>query len=362
MREIKKSEMKNTRKESEREQIWKITLVVLIVGLGLLLFKQARIFLSGILGAFTLFVLLRRHTYRLQEKIGTTTATSIVITGVVLFIMIPLSLLVWYVINRIQNVDWSPESLLEPARQAITLIQEKTGFDILSEKSIGFIARNMTMIGHQIINGIGGFIANILACIIILFFMLSGGKTMEKYLASVLPFNEKNKKEIVERVHIMVRSNAIGIPLLALIQGLIAFIGYLAFGVPNAALSGILTGLCSMVPVVGTMLVWIPISIYFMALGLWGKAIGLIIFGAVIISQSDNLIRFILQKKMANTHPLITIFGVIAGVPIFGFLGIIFGPILVSLFLMFLDMFRKEYLDGETGPGITSQPSDGSEA
>ena len=105
-----------------------------------------------------------------------------------------------------------------------------------------------------------------------------------------------------------------------------------------------LTGLCSVVPLVGTMIIWIPLCIYFAVLGLWGKAVGLLLFSAVFISQSDNLIRFILQKKLANTHPLITIFGVVAGLPMFGFMGIIFGPLLVSLFLLFIDMFRKEYL------------------
>lgn len=156
----------------------------------------------------------------------------------------------------------------------------------------------------------------------------------------------------------MVKSNAIGIPLLALIQGLIAWIGYMFFGVPNAFLSAFLTGLCSVVPIVGTMVVWVPLSIYFMALGLWGKAIGLLLFSAVFISQSDNLIRFILQKKLADTHPLITIFGVVAGLQIFGFIGIIFGPLLVSLFLLFLDMFRKEYLanDEEDVPVSADPP------
>ncbi|EJW89534.1 protein belonging to Uncharacterized protein family UPF0118, partial [gut metagenome] len=73
-------------------------------------------------------------------------------------------------------------------------------------------------------------------------------------------------------------------------------------------------------------------------------AIGILLFGSLVISQCDNLIRFILQKKMANTHPLITIFGVVIGIPLFGVMGIIFGPLIVSLFLLFLEMFRKEYL------------------
>ena len=167
---------------------------------------------------------------------------------------------------------------------------------------------------------------------------------MENYLSSLIPMKNVNKRETIDRVNVMVKSNAIGIPLLAFIQGVIAWIGYMFFGVPNAFLMAFLTGLCSVVPLVGTMIIWIPLCIYFAVLGLWGKAVGLLLFSAVFISQSDNLIRFILQKKLANTHPLITIFGVVAGLPMFGFMGIIFGPLLVSLFLLFIDMFRKEYL------------------
>lgn len=79
--------------------------------------------------------------------------------------------------------------------------------------------------------------------------------------------------------------------------------------------------------------------------GDWFNAIGLFAYGAIVISQSDNLIRFILQKKMADIHPLITIFGVVIGLPIFGFMGVIFGPLLLSLFFLLVDMFKKEYLD-----------------
>ena len=105
-----------------------------------------------------------------------------------------------------------------------------------------------------------------------------------------------------------------------------------------------LTAFASVIPIVGTTLVWFPISIYFLLIGDWIHALVLLGYGGIIIAQCDNLIRFILQKKMANIHPLITIFGVVAGLPIFGFMGIIFGPLLVSLFLLFVDMFREEYL------------------
>jgi predicted PurR-regulated permease PerM len=145
----------------------------------------------------------------------------------------------------------------------------------------------------------------------------------------------------------IVRSNAIGIPLLAVIQGGVALIGYFIFGAPNAWLIGVLTCFSTIIPMVGTALVWFPVAAYLALTGEWANAIGLAAYGGIVVSQCDNLIRFILQKKMADTHPLITIFGVVIGLSLFGFMGVIFGPLVLSLFLLFVDMFKKEYLDNK---------------
>lgn len=328
-----------------RELIWEYALLILIFVLGIVLFRQLQSFISGILGAMTLYILLRKPAFRLTEKTGRSTlSASIILVCVILFIVIPLSLLVWFIISKLQQVNWNTNDILAPVMQTIDAVKEKFGINLVSEKSITFMAGKVTALGQSVINGIGDFFINVAAALVVLFFLLTGGKKMEDYLSSLIPMKKVNKMETIDRINVMVKSNAIGIPLLALIQGLIAWVGYVSFGVPNAFLSAFMTGLCSMVPIVGTMVIWIPIGIYFAVIGLWGKAIGIILFGAIFISQSDNLIRFILQKKLANTHPLITISGVVIGLPLFGFMGIIFGPLLVSLFLLFLDMFKKEYL------------------
>lgn len=127
------------------------------------------------------------------------------------------------------------------------------------------------------------------------------------------PFNETNTQEIVHEINMIVRSNAIGIPLLAVIQGGVAMLGYWIFDAPNILFSGFLTGFASIIPMAGTALVWIPIAIYMALIGNWFQAIGLVIFGSLVISQLDNLIRFVIQKKMADIHPLITVFGVVIG-------------------------------------------------
>ena len=324
---------------NSRERIFKVTLVALIVGLGIILFRQARPFFGGILSAFTLYILLRRPTFRLAERLRRPTlATVIMVLAVIIFIAVPLTLIIWFIVSQIQQAEWNVGEIIAPAQQMFDIIEKRFGIDIVSQQTISFVAGKLTALGQSVLGGIGNFFVNLLVAVLLLFFLLNGGRKMEQYLASIIPMKNINKRETMEKVNKMVKSNAIGIPMVATLQGIIAFIGYMIFDVPNAGLAAIATGFCSIVPIVGTMVVWVPLGIYFMVLGQWGQAIGLLVFSAIFISQSDNLLRFILQKKMADTHPLITIFGVFLGLSLFGFIGIIFGPLLVSLFLLFVSL------------------------
>lgn len=327
-----------------KELYWKYSLIIFIIGLGILLFRQAQPFMNGILGAITLFLLLRTPTYRLQEKINPKLAVWIVTIGTAIFILIPLSLFGWAVISQLTGIHFDTQNIIQPTKQVITIIKERTGFDILSESTLSFVVSQASSIGQSVMNSIGDFIINLCVAIMLLFFMLYEGRHMEAYISTILPFTEENKREVLKKIQIIVRSNAIGIPLLAIIQGIISLGGYLLAGAPNPFLAAMLTAFASIIPIVGTALIWLPIAVYFMLIGNWMSALILIGYGGLIVAQCDNLIRFILQKKMANIHPLITVFGVVAGIPIFGFMGVIFGPLIVSLFLLFLEMFRKKYL------------------
>lgn len=327
-----------------KEQYWKYSLIIFIIGLGILLFRQAQPFMNGILGGFTLYILLRNFSNWLQTKIKPLLAVWMITIGVTLFILIPVSLFSWAIVSQISGMHFDTQAIIQPAHQVIDIIEERTGFDLLSEKSLSFMVVQASSIGQKIMTGVSDLIVNLAVAIMLMFFMLWEGRKMEHYVSTIMPFEESNKREVLNKIQLMVRSNAIGIPLLAVIQGIISFGGYLLCDAPNPYLTALLTAFASIIPLVGTALIWIPVSIYFLIMGEWINALILLGYGGIIISQCDNLIRFLLQKKMANIHPLITIFGVVAGLPIFGFMGIIFGPLLVSLFLLFLDMFRKEYL------------------
>lgn len=300
--------------------------------------------MNGILGAVTLYILLCNPMRRLAKHTGQKTAVWIVTIGVSLLILLPLSLTAWALIDKLLSSNLHPYALIAGIEQGAEWIKNRTGFNLLSEDRIALFFSKASTIGQSLIQGVSDAAVNLFTAVFLLFFMLSSDEEMEKWIKNFLPFKDQNKKDVINKIRQMVRSNAIGIPLLACIQGIIAFIGYLIFGVSDPGFYAILTGLASIIPFIGTALIWLPLAIYAALTNQWVTCIGLLAYGAIIVSQCDNFIRFILQKKMADTHPLVTIFGVIAGLPIFGFMGLIFGPLLVSLFMLFMDMFRQEYL------------------
>ena len=332
---------------STKEQYWKYSLIVIILFMGVIIFRQITPFLGGLLGALTIYILVRGQMNHLVEKRKLKRSISaLLITAETIFVfLIPLGLTVWMVANKLQDINLDPQTYIAPIQQVAEFTKEKTGYDVLGKDTLSFIMSILPRIGQIIMESISSLAINLFVMIFVLYFMLIGGKKMEAYVNDILPFNETNTQEVIHEINMIVRSNAIGIPLLAIIQGGVAMIGYLLFGAPNILMLGFLTCFATIIPMVGTALVWFPVAAYLAISGDWFNAIGLFGYGAIVVSQSDNLIRFILQKKMADTHPLITIFGVVIGLPIFGFMGVIFGPLLLSLFFLFVDMFKKEYLD-----------------
>ena len=332
---------------STKEQYWKYSLIVIILFMGIIIFRQITPFLGGLLGALTIYILVRgQMRYLVEKRKLKRSLSALLITAETIFVfLIPLGLTVWMVVNKLQDINLDPQTYIAPIQQVAEFIKEKTGYDVLGKDTLTFIVSILPRIGQIIMESISSLAINLFVMIFVLYFMLIGGKKMEAYVNDILPFNETNTQEVIHEINMIVRSNAIGIPLLAITQGGVATIGYLLFGAPNILLLGFLTCFATIIPMVGTALVWFPVAAYLAISGDWFNAIGIAAYGAIVVSQSDNLIRFILQKKMADTHPLITIFGVVIGLPLFGFMGVIFGPLLLALFFLFVDMFKKEYLD-----------------
>lgn len=336
---------------TSREQYRKYSLIVLIIVLGALLFFRFLPFLSGILGACTVYVLVRKQMHSLTEKknIHKSIAAIIILVEVILCFLIPAFVAIWLVINQILSIDLNPTLLMNNVQHFIDLIQNKTGYNLFSSDNVATFVSFVTKMGQVVVEQISEFVINAVILLFILYFMLVSSRQLERYVYSILPFTNKNKARVLAEINVMVKSNAIGIPLLGIIQGVFALIGYYIFGVPNPILFGFLTCIATIIPLVGTALVWAPLAGYLALNGNWTGGLGLALFALVIISNIDNLVRFVLQKKMADTHPLITVFGVVVGLPLFGFWGVIFGPLLISAFILFFNIFKEEYLDEEEG-------------
>lgn len=332
-----------------KEQYWQYSLITIILVLGIILFLKITPFLGGLLGAVTIYILVRKQMLYLTEKrrFRHSLVALLMLGEAVLCFLIPISLAVWLLINKIQYINLDTSALISNAQHVIDLIQQKTGFNVLDKENLMSVAGILPKIGQALMGSISSFVVNILVLLFVLYFMLIGGRKMESYIYDILPFNPKNKSSILSEINMIVTSNAIGIPLLAIIQGLVALIGYFIFKTSDPVLFGFLTCIATIIPIVGTALVWFPLVVYMALTGDWINAIGLTIYALVVITNVDNLIRFILQKKMADTHPLITIFGVVIGLSLFGFMGIIFGPLLLSIFFLCVDLFKKEYLDNK---------------
>lgn len=333
---------------STKEQYWKYSLITITLGLGVILFFQITAFLGGILGALTIYILVRKQLKQLitVRKVKRTIAATLITTEAIFFFLVPLALTVWLIVSKLQDINLDPQSIIAPIEDVARIIKEKTGYDVLGRDTTTYIISLLPGIGQFVMSGITSFAVNLFVLVFVLYFMLIGGQKMENYISDILPFNKANTRDVVQEIKVIVHSNAVGIPLLAIIQGGVAMLGYWYFGVPDILLTGFFTCLATVIPMIGTALVWLPIAVYMALSGDLFNGIGLAIFGTLVISQLDNLIRFVLQKKMADIHPLITIFGVVIGLSLFGFMGVIFGPVLLSLFFLFVDMFKREYLDG----------------
>ena len=177
----------------------------------------------------------------------------------------------------------------------------------------------------------------------LLYYMLMNGAQLERVLSRVTPLQKDSLNALAKETRSMVRANAIGIPVISIIQGFTAAIGYWIFGVKEPVLWGFLTGIFAFFPLVGTMLVWVPLVLLLVSQGNSGMAIGLGLYSLLVTGNVDYVARMGLMKKMGDVHPLVTVFGVIVGLKLFGFIGLIFGPLLISYFVILIKIYSQEF-------------------
>ena len=324
--------------------IRQIFVLLIIIFFGFLIFKELIPYLSGVLGAITIYVLLRKWMiYLVNKNWNPNLAAIFLMLFSFICILLPVSGIVLMLGNKIGEAVENSEQIAKVLKVKIEEIETRFGYDLGASINTSEIS---TWISENLESFAGGTFDIFLAIglmYFMLFYMLTNRKQLRVSLYEYIPISEKNLKIIGEETQVMVRSNAIGIPLVAIAQGLISLIGFLIFGINDPLFWFIIVTVGSMIPFVGTLIGFLPVFILTMANGNVISAWGIAIYGLVVVGSTDNLIRLVLLKKLDNVHPLITIIGVIVGVPLFGFIGLIFGPLLISLFLVVVRIYKKEF-------------------
>jgi predicted PurR-regulated permease PerM len=321
--------------------------LLLIFSLGYLLANTLIDYMSGFLGAITIYVLFRGFNHHLVHDKGWKdwlVAIMILLIATIV-LLIPFIFVAQVAINKIASIVNNPQLFVQQAEAAIKNFQQLTGFNLLSDDAIQQFQDMLSGILPSLVGSTLLAAVNVVLMYFMLYFLLVNGRDMERFMGNYMPLKDSNVILFGRKLRELIISNSIVIPLLGTIQAGFAMLGYWIFGVEDIFIYGIMTGISSVIPVIGTMVIWMPLGVVEFAEGEIWNGVGLFIYGMVVITNVDNLFRFILQKKIANVHPLITIFGVILGVQLFGFVGIIFGPILISMFMLMLQIYREEFLN-----------------
>ena len=342
-----------------RTNKYKFVLISFLIILGIILFKEMRVYMSSFLSAATLYVLLRGQMAHMVEKwkMRKGLAALLLTLEGLLFFLIPLTGVAFLVIDTVTGITIDPREILEGMNRFVESLESKLEFKIFTPENLSSLPKIGGNILQSLGAGIYSLIINSIFSMFILFYMLVNYDDFAKMVKEILPLREDNKQILGEETKLIIQANAIGIPLLAIIQGVFAYIGYMFFGINSALLYGILTGFATIIPVIGTAVIWVPLSIGVIMGGDIAYGIGIGLYGLFIIGGVDNVARLFLQKWLADIHPLITILGVIIGIPMFGFWGVIFGPLLLSLFVLFFNMYRHDFIPGsDAQPHVCTRP------
>ena len=310
-----------------------------------MLVSELYIFLPGLLGGVTLYMLTRKWYFALTIKRkwpkGLTALLFIIASLIV--IAIPVYFSVRLISPKISSLVNNQQEVVQGLEVFSGKIEAYTGQQLFTAANAKSIAGKISTYIPSFLNSTANILTNLIMLFFLLYYLLHSGKAMEKYLGDIIPLKPENVEKLANETDLMIRANALGIPVICFVQGVVAAIGYLIFGVKDWGMWGFVTGVFAFFPLLGTMIIWIPLVIYLYSIGQNLTATGLTIYSIVVTGNVDYITRLGLLKKMGNVHPLITVLGVIVGLRLFGFIGLIFGPLLISYFIILVKIYINEF-------------------
>lgn len=330
----------------DNQRLKQISFLLLIVLLAALLFSELYTFFPGFLGAVTLYIIARKCMFRLVEdrKWNKNLAAATIMFLSFIIVLLPFGLMINMLTEKIGYAVSHSTEMMDSIRTVNSRIYSATRIDVLSQGRMTKLQEYLTGVLPMLLGATFNTLTAIAILYFILYFMLVNGRELEARLYEYIPLKDENVLRLGNEFRKLVIANAVGIPLIAIIQGVISLVGYFIFSVPQPFFWFTVTCFTAMLPVIGAAAVYVPMGVYLIASGSTWQGIGILIYGFAVVGSSDNIFRFMLAKKIGDVHPLITVFGVLIGVNLFGFIGLIFGPLLISMFILLLEIYTNEFL------------------
>ncbi|MBD3311818.1 MAG: AI-2E family transporter [Candidatus Magasanikbacteria bacterium] len=321
----------------------KIAASILILILSALLVYALHPFMEAFIGAIIFSIIFLPVYKKLSEKTKFKRPIALLVVIIaILAIIIPLSLLIPLLYNEINNfITSSPPltDMLKVLNQRFSFINFDQVLPNLSQSA----AQVAQWLFGSVLNSAASIIINLVIATFTMYYILLNHRRLKKIILEITPFQKKNKKKLIIKFKEVTFSTLISTIFIALFQGILMGIVLSVLGINGAVFWGLISFLLALFPVVGIPIVWIPAAIVLFVQQSYGGSVFLVVFGLV-LSNVDIFIRSWLQNKFGRIHPLITLVGVIMGIPVFGVLGLFIGPLLLAYFVQMTSMYREEYL------------------
>jgi predicted PurR-regulated permease PerM len=219
-----------------------------------------------------------------------------------------------------------------------------TNFDDLKTRAADAISKGSQAVVVQAVN-IGqstfDFLLNLFVMLYLLFFLLRDGDEIVRRLSKAIPLKRSYKQALFDKFVVVVRATVKGNMVVAILQGALGGIIFWILGIQGALLWGVVMAVLSLLPAVGAAMVWFPVAVYLLATGMVGKGIALMIFGGIVISLVDNLVRPMLVGKDTKMPDYVVLISTLGGLAVFGINGFVIGPLVAALFIAVWDIYSK---------------------
>lgn len=333
----------------------------MILALGAIVAYALLPFLSGLLGAVVLAISVRPMHEWLVAKLGRRVASACSTIAAIILVLIPGILLVVLLLGE------APDALRTVTRsravQGIAALRV-AGIDVgaYADTAINSVVSWLSGEAVVLIGSVTLATVNLIIAIFGLYYLLISDGAAWRQVRRMLPFSRETIDVLADRFRTTTESMIIGIVLTAVAQGVVVGITFALVGLPSAAFWGFVTACVSILPILGSALVWLPGTAVLFADHRYGAALALFVTGLIVASQVDNVILLFVYRRVSRIHPMVTLVGAFAGLRLFGLVGLLLGPLAISYLMELLAAYSFETghrSDSRTGARSIAGPAAG---